>query len=113
MQTESDESGYGVDVVGQEILAKVLNITGYTRGILASDRSPKNVVAREQIYSLLRSCNHPDCAQLSLRRIARLVGTDVANVRLRIQKHGEIKNWLFETEEGLPTWVQNRKVIGS
>ena len=84
------------DVIGQEILAKVLMMTGYSRGVLASDRSPRNVAARERIYALMRSCEHPECPQLSLRRIAQLCHADVANIRTRIRKHGQLEPWKFQ-----------------
>jgi hypothetical protein len=84
------------DIIASEILAKVLEGTGYSHAVLFSDRSPRNVRARELIYALMRSCEHPDCAQLSLRRIGKICAVDAANVRHRIRKFGELQTWKFD-----------------
>jgi hypothetical protein len=83
------------DVIANEILARVLLLTGYERGVLAADRSPGNVRARSQIVALMRSCVHPQCAQLSLRRIGRVCGMDVASVRKRIASIDPVAPWSF------------------
>jgi hypothetical protein len=83
------------DVIANEILARVLLMTGYERAVLAADRSPGNVRARAQIVALMRACVHPQCAQLSLRRIGAVCGMDVASVRKRIAATEPVAQWSF------------------
>lgn len=73
------------DRLAAAILAHVLERTGYGHGVLIADRSPGNVAARNQITAMLRACVHPECAQLSLRRIGALLGIDTSVVRWRIK----------------------------
>ncbi len=87
-----------IDVVGQEVLAKILTKLDCTTGVLYGDRSPRNVKIRQQIYSLMRSCVHPECPQLSLNRIAKLCNTNVCTVRHRIQAQGATPLWKFRDD---------------
>lgn len=73
------------DALAQQILQQVLQQTGFGAGVLAGDRSPGNVAARNQITARMRACVHPECAQLSLRRIGCLLGIDASVVRWRIK----------------------------
>lgn len=74
------------DTLAQAILQKVLHQTGFSQAVLAGDRSPGNVKARNTIAALMRSCVHPDCAQLSLRRIAAAMQCDACVVRWRLAR---------------------------
>lgn len=84
-----------IDLYAEEVLTVVLRGLDLDRGILDSDRAPKNVAARWKIYALMRACEHPDCRQLSLRRIARVCKTDATAVRQKIKKYGELPSWKF------------------
>jgi hypothetical protein len=89
------EGGTMCDVIANEILARVLLITGYERAVLHADRSPGNVRARGRIVAMMRACEHPKCAQLSLRRIGAVCGMDVASVRKRIAAADPVRPWSF------------------
>ncbi len=76
------------DQLGAAILQRVLEKTGFSAAVLKGDRSPGNVQARSNITAMLRNCVHPECAQLSLRRIGALLQIDASVVRWRIN-HAE------------------------
>lgn len=91
-----------VDVVGQEILAKVLELTGYSRGIFQGGQSRGTASAKRKIYAMMRYCNHPEIGQLSIKRIGEVCGVDYTVVRHHLNKHGPMEVWDFHATKVAP-----------
>lgn len=81
--------------IGNDVLDAVLSAFGFTREVLTSNRAPGNVAARARIYRAMRSCSHPETAQLSLRTIARVCGTTPATVLHRLKNAPAVAAWKF------------------
>lgn len=85
------------DPVGEEILAVVLKALGIRLEYLSSrNKSLVAIRARHVVICLLRGCRHPECPELSYRRIGWLLGIDQSTARVNWyenERRGSIRSW--------------------